>query len=246
MLFERLFYELKLRWITMVLVPCLILISVVIMAYIMYLFHADPSRLLLSELEMFLPLAASVIIGSIITQEPALELQLTLPRKYHNTGIIRTGIVLVWTACVAVCSLGIMVAFRLFMLPGFTLSWPVVVRFFMMQLIWLAPLLWFAMLGLCCAVLTKSMAACSTILGIVWLIDFASTGFIAENAWLRPFLLFPTFTFYPIFPQISQRDFTTYWLTTRFENLIMALVLFPIGWLLLHNTERLLQAALEE
>ncbi|QBD78728.1 hypothetical protein EPA93_23185 [Ktedonosporobacter rubrisoli] len=245
MVLDRLIYEVRLRWGTILLTPCLI-VAVAFIAFLLHLFHGDPSRLCLSALEMLLPPAVGGIIASIITQEPALELQLSMPRRYQQTVLLRIFLVLINSATLAFSFLEILLACKLLIMPSFTRSWPASLQFFLPQLIWLAPLLWFAMLALCLALFTRSMAACGTLLGIVWLIDFASSGFIAENAWLRPFLLFPTFMYYPLFPQISRSNFILYWLFTRIDVFASALVLFLPGCLLLRNTEGILQAISED
>lgn len=243
---DRLGYEIKLRWTTLILTPLLIMAGIGLVAVLLRVMHKGPMLLLLTSFEMFLPLAAGVIVGSTLAQEPALELQLTMPRKYHRTGLLRVGLIFSWSALIAllcISGLGLAGAFEQ---PPFTRSWPFLLQFLLLQLVWLAPLLWFTAVGFCLSLLTNSRTATGALLGVIWMIDFASTGFILETGWLRPILLFPTFTAYQYITTITLAAWQDEWLVPRFEVLATAIVLLPLGWLLLHNTERLLQGSTEE
>ncbi|MDQ6662024.1 MAG: hypothetical protein M3Z24_13810 [Chloroflexota bacterium] len=246
MSFDRLRYELKLAWKTMILVPILVLGVVGLFVLLQLFLHQSPAHSLLSEAEVFLPLATGVVAGAIIAQDTALELHLTMPRKYQMTGMLRLLLLLSWTACLAMLCIGSIAMLKILYMPVFTQSWLPLVQFLTIQLLWLAPLLWFIALGSCLALLTQSRTACSTLLGIIWLTDILFAQSIASTSWLRPILLFPTtLTLYPA-TNVSQADFKEYWLTTRFELLGTAFVVVMLSWLLLRNTERLLKGATEE
>jgi hypothetical protein len=109
-------------------------------------------------------------------------------------------------------------------------------QFLVGQLTWLAPLFWFVAVGLCLALLIRSRSASGALVGGIWIIETIFYGYFAYTDWLRPVFLFPT----TLAPSIN------FWLTDRFELLGTAMVLLPLGWLLLHNSEALLQGAAGE
>ncbi len=247
MTFDRLHYEFKLGWATIILTPLLILVGTVLIALGLLAFHRHITLVFLAELEVFLPLAAGVAVGSITAQEPALELQLTMPSKYATTGLLRILLIFVWIALLAWLSLTFCLAFKVVDVPQFTHTWPPMVLYLVLQLLWLAPLAWFVTMGFCFAQLTRSRTTSGAILGAFWLIDILSSGVIVETSWLKPLLLFPsTFFIYPSITTTSLTLYVTYWYTTRWEVLATAIVFFPLGWLFLRNPEHLLQGASEE
>jgi len=97
-------------------------------------------------------------------------------------------------------------------------------------------MLWYVAVGLCLALLIRSRSASGALLGGIWIAEVLFKDFFAATDWLHPLFLFPT----TLKPEIN------FWLTNRFELIITALVLLPLGWLLLHNTEGLLKRASEE
>jgi hypothetical protein len=244
---DRLYYEFKLGWVNIILTPLLILVGTILFAIGFMAFHKNTTLLLLLELEVLFPLVAGVAVGSLIAQEPALELQLTMLSKYSMTSLLRILLVFVWIGFLAWLSITCSFAFKLIDLPEFTRSWPPILLYAMLQLLWFAPLAWFISIAFCLAQLTNSRTASGAILGAFWLIDILSSGVIIETFWLKPLLLFPTsFFIYPYVTTSSITLYITYWFTTRWEVLATAVVLFPLGWLLLRNTERLLQGITEE
>lgn len=88
--------------------------------------------------------------------------------------------------------------------------------------------------------------ASGTALGGIWLLDILFVSIVTQTDWLHPLLLFPaTLVIFPA-TSVSWVDVVTYWLTTRIQLLEMAAGFLLIGWLLLHDTERLLRGATEE
>lgn len=67
--------------------------------------------------------------------------------------------------------------------------------------------------------------------GGIWIVEAIFYGYFALITWLRPIFLFPT----TLAPGID------FWLLNRLELLGIALTILGLGWLLLHNTETLLQ-----
>jgi hypothetical protein len=243
---DRLHYELKLMGKWVILTPALIMLGFTLFSFLLNYIKTNPARFLLAGPEMMLPLSAGVIVGTIITQDAALELQLTSPKKYHLTGILRLFIIFVWTACIALISISVLNALHLLFMPAFTFSWTPIIQFLTIQMIWFAPLLWCMAVAFCFALIMQSRSAAGALLAGIWIAEIVLKGWIAINPWLRPMLLFPTTLL--IFPwtNVQQSDFNTYWLATRIELLITAAILFPLGWLLLRNTEHMLKGATEE
>lgn len=242
---DRLRYELKLMGKRVILTPLLVMAGFALFAELLNFLHTSPARTLSAALEMILPLAAGVIVATIISHDPAIELQLTLPKKYDLTGMYRLLLIAAWTTCIALLSSGILYALKLAYIPQPLQSWAPLLQFLTNQLTWLAPLLWFVAVGLYLALLLRSRSASGALLGGIWIAEIILRGYIASTSWLQPLLLFPTTLI--LFPttNLSQADFS-FWLTNRFEVLGTALVLLPLGWLLLHNPEGLLKGSSEE
>jgi hypothetical protein len=247
MSFDRLYYELKLMGKKLFLTPLLIiLISTVLSLWMKYGGHVDPARFLLAVAEIILPLATGIIIGTIIAVDPALELQLTFPRKNDATGILRVTLVFVLMMLCALIFISVVDALKLIYLPTFMDTWSPMVRFLVVQMIWFAPLLWCMVVGFCFALLMQSRTAAGALLGCIWVAEIIFKDYIALTPWLRPILLFPfTLVAFPA-TSVSYDDYITYGLSTRLELLITAVVLFPLGWLLLRNTDRMLKGVSAE
>jgi hypothetical protein len=219
-----------------ILTPILVMIGFALFAGLLHYLKVDPTRTLSASLEMILPLAAGVVVATIVSHDPAIELQLTLPRKYHRTAMVRLGLIVAWTACIALLSSAVLVVLNLAYVPFQLQSWSALLSFLTNQLTWLAPLLWFVGLGLCLAMLLRSRSASSAILSGIWVGEILFKDFFIDTDWLRPAFLFPT----TLTPAID------FWLTNRFEVLGTALVLLLLGWLLLRNPEGLLKGSSEE
>ena len=236
MSFDRLRYELLLMGRHVLWTPVLMMVCFGLFAGLLAYLKVNPSRFLLAELEMFLPLAAGVVIAAIVTQDPAIELQLTLPRPYWSTTLRRLILIVCWSTCIAFVSSSILLLLKLWYAPQQVQSWAMVLQFFAGQLAWLAPLLWFAAIGLCLAALTHNSTAVSTCLSGIWLLETIFSGYFVSTNWLRPIFLFPT----TLTPSVD------FWLANRVELVVAALVFLAIGLLLLRNTEGLLKGSSEE
>ncbi|MEO8970973.1 MAG: hypothetical protein ABI406_05145 [Ktedonobacteraceae bacterium] len=236
MSFDRLRYELLLMGRRVLLTPVLVMVCFGLFAGLLGYLKVNPGRFLLAGLEMFLPLAAGVIIATIATQDPAIELQLTLPKQYRMTTLRRLLLIVCWSTCIAFVSSSILSLLKLWYAPQQVQSWTMVLQFFAGQLAWLSPLLWFAAISLCLAALTHNSTAVGTLLSGIWLLETIFAGNFVSTNWLRPAFLFPT----TLTPSID------FWLANRVELLATALVLLLIGYLLLRNTEGLLKGSSEE
>ena len=237
MTLDRLQYEIKLMGKRVILTPILVMLGFTLFALLLHYLKVFPARFLSAGLEMLVPLAAGIIVATITSQDSAIELQLTVPKKYHRTAMGRLFLIALWSALIALLSSGIITAFQLTFVPLQLLSWSEPAQFLADQLTWLATLLWFVGMGLLLAMLTRSRSASSAILSGIWLIEIVFKDFFASTNWLQPVFLFPT----TLTPAIH------FWLTNRAEVLLMGLVLLPLGWLLLRNNpEGLLKGSSEE
>lgn len=243
MSFDRFRYEIQLMGKKVLLTPILVMVGFALFAVLLHYLKVLPQRFLLAGIEMILPIAVGVMVGNVALQDPALELQLTMPHQYDRTAIQRLLLILGWTACIAFLSSLFLSLLDLAYMPDLLKTWSPLAAFLLMQLAWLAPLLWCAGVGLCIALVTRSWTGSAALLGGIWIVEIIFKDYIALTPWLRPLLLFPTTLLLFSVPGISQADFTLYWLNTRFEVLATGLVLLPLGWLLLHNTEGLLKGA---
>ncbi|HLZ57643.1 MAG TPA: hypothetical protein VKR06_11900 [Ktedonosporobacter sp.] len=248
MTLDRLYYELRLRWISLLLTPLLIVVATCLGVLLTLHFQKNTTLLFLLELEVFLPLAAGVAAANLIAHEPALELLLTMSRPHRVTGLLRLLLLLVWIACLAALSLCNALAFKLLDMPAFTQAWSPLALVLTSQLLWLVPLLWFIAVGCCLALLTLSRTAGGTLLAAFWLIDILASHMIAEDIpWLKPIILFAaTMLIYPDVTGASATLVADSWLTTRFEVLATAFILLLLCWLLFRNTERLLKGTTVE
>lgn len=180
--------------------------------------HSDISTMIGIGLEAGIPLAAGIVIATIARQEPALEIQLTLPRPYRRTMLSRIGLMLGWTALIEMTAIVAL---------GIALPWTLHRQGVAYVLMWLSPLLWFGGLGAALAFAMRSWAASGAILGVVWVVQLAFHGFFAAYGWTRPWYLFATL----FSPNAS------FWLANRIELLVTGLVLLFAILTYLRNPE---------
>ena len=191
------------------------------------------ARALGASLEVLLPMAAGVVVATIATYDRAIELQLTMPRRYHRTANARFLFILLWSAIVALLSSALLLAFNHWRLPAQIANWSQPWQFLSWQLTWLSPMLWLVAFGLVLSLLIRSRSASGALIGVFSLAQLIFHGAFDENILLHPVYLFPL-TFTPA---------ADYWLTNRFELLGTAAVLLTLAWFLLCRPELLLSHA---
>jgi hypothetical protein len=236
---DRFWYELRIMGKWVILIPPLIMLCFAFVAALLTIMHVDHlriSQVLTASLEMVLPLAAGLVVTTIISHDAAIELQLTMPEMYRMTALGRLSLIIAWTGCIALLSSVFIYHLRFWRMPLQVDTWKVLPQFLIGQLTWIAPLLWFMAVGFCLALLLRSRSASSALLGGIWTIEAIFFGYFASNDWLKPAFLFPT----TLAPTIN------FWLLNRFELFGTALVLFLLGWFMLRNTEQLLQGSTGE
>ena len=241
---ERLRYELKLMGKRVLLTPPLVMLCYTLFSVLLHYLRVDPARFLSSSLEMILPLAAGIVVATIISHDFAIELQLTAPALYRWTAFARLLLIAAWTMCIALLSSIVLSAVHLGYVPGQQHPLPAPLPFLIDQLTWFANVAWFVAVGLCLALLTRSRTSAGALLAGIWLVEILFKDYLAAVNWLRPVLLFPT-TLLALTGPLPQQLFNA-WLTNRLEVLGTAVILLPLGWVLLHNTEGLLKGADEE
>lgn len=245
MFFDRIRYEIRLMGRRVFLTPFLVMIGFGLFAILLQNINSDPARFLCAGLEMILPIGVGIIIGTIAPLDPALELQLTFPRKYHRTALGRTLLILLCTALVALLSSGILPGLKLDFVPIVEPHWPAFWQFLLGLLVWLAPLLWCAGACLCISLLLRSRTAGAALLAALWIGETLFRDTLIATHWLWPIFLFPV-TLAPLGAQTLPTNLVADWFANRYELLGTALVFFLLGWWMLHNTEGLLKGASEE
>lgn len=241
---DRLRYELQLLGKKVILPPILVVIGYILMAILLHFLKTNPSRFLESGPEMIMPMIVGMFAGNVTTYDPALELQLTMPRKYQWTGLLRLILIILWTGCIACLFLNINAALNLEYMFRPQHPDEALPRMLMRQLVWLVPLLWCVGLAFCFGLLMKSRAAGAALLGGVWIAEIIFKDFIAATPWLRPVLLFPTTLVLP--PMVVPQSWYDIWLNSRLEVIGLGVVLIFIGWLFLRRPEGLLKSASED
>jgi glucose uptake protein GlcU len=90
-----------------------------------YLFHENATihAFPVGGIEMILPIAVGIIVGNVALQDPALELQLTMPRHYDRTAIQRLFLIIGWTGCIALCANLCLSLLGLAYMPDILISW---------------------------------------------------------------------------------------------------------------------------
>lgn len=246
MFFDRLYYEIRLLGKRAILTPCVLMIGFVLLAFVLNARQVNPARILLGGVEMMLPIAVGAMVGTIIAQDPALELQLTVPHKYHHTGILRFLCLLALAVMLALIYINTLASLHMLYLPLFTRHWSPLSLFLVTQLIWLAPLLWCMAVGGCFSLLLQSRTAGVALLCAIWIAEIVFKDYIALNDWSRPFLLFPsTLLGFPA-TNATPAQYNTYFLEPHYELIAITILILLVGWLLLRNTERMLKGSTEE
>ncbi|MEO9028360.1 MAG: hypothetical protein ABI413_06060 [Ktedonobacteraceae bacterium] len=232
---DRLRYELRLLGKPVFLTPLLVITG---FALLLALVNRDMSLITIARsmgasLEVLLPMAAGVIVATVATHDPALELQLTMPRKYHRTANARFLFILLWSAVIALLTSFFLAQFGYLRQIDQIAHWSQPWQFLAWQLTWLSSMLWLVALGLVLSLLVRSRSASGALICALSIGEIVFHGSMGQNPWLFLVYLFPL-TFSPD---------TSYWLFNRIELLGTAMVLLMIAWFLLRLPELLLSRA---
>ncbi|GCE23536.1 hypothetical protein [Dictyobacter kobayashii] len=202
-------------------IPVAIMLAFALLAMMMFVGHVNrdfTAAMLIAGLEACGPLTLGLLMATMAIQDPALELQLTLPVRYRVTMFLRFFLIVVWTMLVECLATLLLHAILPWVLPKDLLA---------SQLTWLAPTIWFGASGTILALLLRNRATCGAVLGFLWLIELAFHGYFAAQAWTQPWFLFATL----------YTPTANFWLTNRLELLATALLLFIVSWWYLGHSE---------
>lgn len=232
---DRLRYELRLLSKPVFLTPLLVSVG---FALLLALVNRDVSlptiaRSMGANLEILLPMAAGVVVATVATYDQAIELQLTMPRKYHRTANLRFLVILLWSAVVSLLTSFFLARFGYLRQIDQIAHWSQPWQFLTWQLTWLSSMLWLVALGLVLSLLVRSRSASGALICALSLGEIAFHGAMVQNPLLFLVYLFPL-TFSPD---------TSYWLFNRVELLGTALLLLMVAWFLLRLPELLLARA---
>jgi hypothetical protein len=176
------------------------------------------NALLGATLEAFLPLAAGIILTTVAAKDDALEVQLSLATPYRVTVARRVTLLLGWIIATECIASGVIAVVFPAALPKSGVD---------LVLLWLAPTLWLSAVGLLLALLLRSRATATALLGVVWVIQLAFHGYFASYDWTRPWFLFATL----------YTPAATYWRLNRLELIATAIVGLDVCWMYLRNSE---------
>ncbi len=238
MFFTRCWYELRILGKWVLLIPLMIMGGTAFLALLYGVIipqasTAQIAKMLTGSLEMVLPLATALVIGTIGTRDTAVEVQLALPTAYHWTVFLRVSLIGGWSIATSVLASAIISLLGLWHRPAQIQTWSVVSQWLAGQLVWAAPLFALSAWTFCLALLLLSRAASGGVVGAVWILESFLYQMFASTSWLQPLYLFPT-TFTPAI---------SFWLANRLDLLAIALVLFAVSWGLLRRHEALIQGA---
>lgn len=214
-------YELRRLGLVGLLLPVLIALPFAGFGFLMHLSSTESwqiSRMLAAYLEAGLPLAAGLAAATVVADDPAVDLQLSLETRYRTTVFRRLG-TLFW-----LCALCAFSWASVMWLAGLWEPW-VPEPFLRGQLVWLSPLLFFVAAGAVLALLFRSRTAAGAVLGGLWLVEQVVAGYFLSKDWLRPLYLFATL-------RAPGADF---WLENRFALIGAALALLLLFWMLFRS-----------
>lgn len=230
---DRVRYELRLLGKPVFLTPPLVVIGFALLLALVN-HHSDlVARSMGSSLEVLLPMAAGVVAATIATYDRAIELQLTMPCKYHRTASMRFLFILLWSALISLLTSFLLSVFNFWRLPTQIIQWSQPWQFLTWQLTWLSPTLWLVALGLVLALLFRSRTASGALICVLSIAELLSHQTLDQDPFYHPIYLFP----------LTYSPDASYWLLNRIELLGTAALLLVLAWLLLRIPELLLSHA---
>ncbi|WP_152990441.1 hypothetical protein [Sphaerimonospora mesophila] len=180
--------------------------------------------MLAGALEMAMPLITGMAAASSLGRDHAVELQLTLPVSYRSTVLRRLAVMAGWTGLCAAAGSAVLT------LGGWWALVPGAPNGLAVQLVWLAPALWLAALGLLASAAFGSAVAATTTVAFVWITEQVATETLQSVPASRLFYLFAT----------MRGTVPGDWTANRVVLLCTAVPLIAAAWPLLGRPERIL------
>lgn len=233
MIFDRVRYELRLLGKPVFLTPILVVIGFALLLVLVNRNVDIVAHSMSGSLEVLLPMAAGVVVATIATYDRTIELQLTMPCKYHHTATLRFLFILLWSALVSLLTSYLLYMLNFWRLPTQIAPWSQPWQFLTWQLTWLSSTLWLVALGLVLSLLLRSRSASGALICVVSVAELLFHQAMDQDPLYHPVYLFP----------LTYSPDASYWLTNRFELLGTAAVLLVLAWFLLRIPEVLLSHA---
>ncbi|MFI6600605.1 hypothetical protein ACIBHX_30540 [Nonomuraea sp. NPDC050536] len=171
----------------------------------------------MAVLEAGFPLLAGVAAAMVPGRDPAAEVRLAIPRAYRLAMLRRLAVVV---GCAGACSAAVTAALMLTGRWTFAYGGPAG------HLVWLAPALWLAAFGFCCAVVLRGTVAATSLVGFVWAGELLGGRSLAGELRL----------FAGPFPEAD----LAWWPANRAILLGTAVLLCAVAWIRLGDSERVL------
>jgi hypothetical protein len=137
---DRIWYELRIlgRWV--ILITPLIILTFVLLGGILTIMQVSNlriSQVLTANLEMVLPLAAGLLTTTIVSNDPAIELQMTMPTTYRITAFVRLSLIIAWSSSLAFFFSVFVYHLRFWRVPLQIETWNVLPQYLVGQLTWM-------------------------------------------------------------------------------------------------------------
>lgn len=194
---------------------------------------APVPRLAAGIVEIGLPLAAGIVVAGLVTTDPLIELQLSLPTPFRATLARRTAVLLAWAALLAAVGTSALVLAGAWQGRGVDAQ---------TQLVWLAPMALLVGLGLAAGALSaRSIVGIATV-GALWILQVVDPAAFIAHRPLRLVYLFANGRV-PGAPYTVAGRLTSVWAHDRAVLLAGGLTLAVIAWVAMRSPERLLRGA---
>jgi hypothetical protein len=183
--------------------------------------HAVATGLLTAGLEAVVPLAGAILTASMVGNDPARELLLSLPMSYRQILLRRILLASISPMLTALCFAHLLMAANRWVAPAGGAGG---------DLTWLAPLLWLTAWACALAIMLRSATVAVALVAVLTLAEGFLHDLFVGAIWLRPIFLFAT-----TFSGAHQ-----FWWANRFALLLTASLALVSMWLFLKRPERLL------
>jgi hypothetical protein len=183
--------------------------------------EAVATILLTSGIEIVIPLAAAIVTTFVVGNDPALELQLSLPVRYRTTFFRRMLLATIPPGMTALVMAHLLMATGQWVAPTAGLAG---------DLVWVAPLAWMTGAAGALTVLLRSSAGAVALVTVLAAAEVLLHDLFVSTPWLRPVFL----------PATTAAVASDFWWMNRVDLLAMAALATALTGLLLSRPARLL------